>query len=241
MTDSFTDEQLGLITVRINARARRIIMRPQISGIVVTIPPHTSQRTLTNTLENFRQRLRAHQLELQKNQVEDNTKETYIDLKFRIETDLLTLTLEQGNSPKFLLRAEPGQTTIVCPPNICFNETERQEWLHRVIERALRQQAQWLLPERLRTLSILHNLPFNSCKVNVSKGRWGSCSIRKDINLSCYLILLPTHLREYVMLHELCHTREMNHGPLFWEMLNSLTEGRAKSLRKELKEYHTHF
>ena len=63
---TFTDEMLGLITVRTNARARRIIMRPQVDGVQVTVPPRTTERLLTDTLNHFRQRLRARQLEIQK-------------------------------------------------------------------------------------------------------------------------------------------------------------------------------
>lgn len=241
MPTIFTDEQLGLITVRTNARARRIIMRPQVDGVQVTIPPRTTERTLTDTLNHFRQRLRARQLEMQKMVEEKGTGTRYIDLNFSLKNDLVDITLECGTRSNFYLRTEPGRTVIVCPPDTDFNNTDRQEWLHHVVERALRSQAERVLPQRLRALSALHNLPFNTCKVNVSKGRWGSCSGRKDINLSCYLILLPPHLREYVMLHELCHTREMNHGPRFWALLDSLTTGQAKALRNELKGFQTCF
>lgn len=238
---TFTDEMLGLITVRTNARARRIIMRPQVDGVQVTVPPRTTERLLTDTLNHFRQRLRARQLEMQKGAEEKGTDSSRIDLNFRLETDLISIALERGTRKDFYLRTEQGRTVIVCPPDTDFNEPTRQEWLHRVVERALRLQAERVLPERLRALSVLHNLPFNTCKVNVSKGRWGSCSGRKDISLSCYLALLPPHLREYVMLHELCHTREMNHGPHFWALLDNLTDGKAKALRKELKEHQTCF
>ena len=50
-------------------------------------------------------------------------------------------------------------------------------------------------------------------------------------------MLLPAHLMDYVILHELAHTREMNHGPRFWELLNRMTEGKALALRKELRAY----
>lgn len=238
---TFTDEMLGLITVRTNARARRIIMRPQVDGVQVTVPPRTTERLLTDTLNHFRQRLRARQLEMQKVAEEKGTDSSRIDLSFRLETDLISIALERGTRKDFYLRTEQGRTVIVCPPDTDFNDPTRKEWLHRVVERALRLQAERVLPERLRALSVLHNLPFNTCKVNVSKGRWGSCSGRRDISLSCYLALLPPHLREYVMLHELCHTREMNHGPRFWALLDNLTDGKAKALRKELKEHQTCF
>lgn len=54
-------------------------------------------------------------------------------------------------------------------------------------------------------------------------------------------MLLPPHLMDYVLLHELSHTKEMNHGPCFWELLDSMTGGRARALRAELRRFNTDF
>ena len=62
---------------------------------------------------------------------------------------------------------------------------------------------------------------YNSLKIDTAKSRWGCCSSRKDIKLSYYLLLLPERLIDYVIVHELCHTREMNHGPRFKALLHS--------------------
>lgn len=116
-----------------------------------------------------------------------------------------------------------------------------QAWLRKVIEEALRRNAKIILPPRLYALSLRHNLPYKSVKINSSSGRWGSCSARGNINLSYFLVLLPKHLIDYVLLHELAHTREMNHGERFWALLDGMTDGKAQLLRSELRKYRTDF
>jgi predicted metal-dependent hydrolase len=106
-------------------------------------------------------------------------------------------------------------------------------------EAELRRQAIISLPGELAQLARKHGLTYQSVQIRKSKTRWGSCSSKKAINLSLYLMLLPPHLREYVLLHELCHTIHMNHSPVFWALLDRYTGGKSKELRKELKDYRT--
>lgn len=98
-----------------------------------------------------------------------------------------------------------------------------------------------MLPGRLAFLSARHELPYTKVSINAARTRWGSCSSRKSINLSLFLMLLPSRLIDYVLLHELCHTREMNHGPRFWALLDKLTQGQALALRKELRCFRPQF
>ncbi|HZK03488.1 MAG TPA: M48 family metallopeptidase [Bacteroidaceae bacterium] len=97
--------------------------------------------------------------------------------------------------------------------------------------------AKRVLPEKLFRLSKKHGLPFNKVTVRRSRTRWGSCSTKKNISLSCYLVLLPDHLVEYVMIHELCHTIEMNHSDRFWALVEKNTGGKSKELRAELRKH----
>jgi len=105
-------------------------------------------------------------------------------------------------------------------------------------EKELRIRAKQYLPAEIQRLAQQHNFQYRQIKIRKSKTRWGSCSSKGNINLSLYLMLLPPHLIEYVLLHELCHTVVMNHSADFWSLLDRHTQGRAKTLRKELRRYH---
>jgi hypothetical protein len=96
-----------------------------------------------------------------------------------------------------------------------------------------------VLPPKVRTFARQYNFKINKVFIKNMKSRWGSCSAVNNINLNLHLMRLPEHLIDYVVLHELCHTVEKNHGPGFWNLLNKLTEGRAKKLAAEMRQYRT--
>ena len=72
------------------------------------------------------------------------------------------------------------------------------------------------LPRRVLEFAALHQSPVRRVTVRNQKSRWGSCSRRGSISLNWRLIQSPTHVRDYIILHELCHLREMNHSSRFW-------------------------
>jgi len=228
----FVDKELGLFFVTENARARRLTFRTRNDMIYVTVPLGTSTDELKDAIEKLRSKLKMARV---------NQTRTFIDLNFKIEADLFKLDLAIGERKRFLSHTDAGCTHIICPPNADFNNAELQNWFHKVILEALRKNAKEVLPPRLSMLAHTHGLTYKSVSVNSSKGRWGSCSARKTINLSCYLLLLPSHLIDYVLLHELSHTREMNHGDGFWRLLDHLTNGNAKMLRNELRQFRINF
>lgn len=224
------DKELGSLVIRVNPRAKRLVFRTKSDAIYVSVPPGTTSAQITDAINRLRVKLRGFK---------EKVARPLIDLNFRIDAEYFKLSLVSGQRDKFLAHSELGEMRIICSPSADFTDENLQAWLHKVIEEALRRNAKIILPPRLYRLSGEHNLPYQSVKINSSRGRWGSCSARKAINLSYFLVLLPTHLIDYVLLHELCHTREMNHGDRFWALLNSMTGGKALELREELKGYKT--
>lgn len=102
--------------------------------------------------------------------------------------------------------------------------------------RALRQQASNLLPQRLRSLADTHGFSYNETAIKQLRGRWGSCDADQNIVLNLFLMQLPWHLIDYVLLHELTHTKILHHGPEFWHELERHLP-HAKQLRSDIRQY----
>lgn len=106
------------------------------------------------------------------------------------------------------------------------------------IEAQLRQRARRELPPALLALAAAHNIPVKRVSVRNQRSRWGACSRSGTITLNWRLVQTPPFVREYVMLHELMHVREMNHSARFWRLVAACcpryVEARAW-LRKEGK------
>lgn len=89
--------------------------------------------------------------------------------------------------------------------------------LRPAIEKHLRQLAGQELPPRVMELAALHGLSVSRVSVRNQRSRWGSCSRRGTISLNWRLIQAPGFVRDYIMLHELAHRRQMNHSEKFWQ------------------------
>lgn len=162
-----------------------------------------------------------------------------INENFKIDTDQLALRFTEGRQRQFLIRHEPHRVDIIYPPQTPFDTL--QPWLFKVITEALRKQAKAILPLRLNELAVRHGFQYTQVRINSARTRWGSCSSRGHINLSLYLMVLPRKLSDYVLLHELCHTREMNHGRNFWILMDQVTDMQARQLKDALRHYPSPF
>ncbi|MDO8578070.1 MAG: M48 family metallopeptidase [Dehalococcoidales bacterium] len=100
-------------------------------------------------------------------------------------------------------------------------------------------QAKRSLTLRLGELAQRHGFCFRRVSIRNQRTRWGSCSSKQCISLNVKLMLLPEELRDYVMLHELVHTRVHNHSPAFYAELDKVAENR-RHLTTRLKEISLH-
>lgn len=74
-----------------------------------------------------------------------------------------------------------------------------------------------VLPERCRYFAGIMGVRYGRITIRNQKTRWGSCSSGGNLNFNCLLMLAPPEVRDYVVVHELAHLKEMNHSPRFWK------------------------
>lgn len=101
----------------------------------------------------------------------------------------------------------------------------------------LRRAARVDLPPRVERIARMFGFSYGRITIRASRTKWGSCSFRNDLSLSLYLMALPERLRDYVIVHELCHTVHHDHSPRFHALVDRCLGGQERVLDRELKSY----
>ncbi len=102
---------------------------------------------------------------------------------------------------------------------------------------ALKIKTRELARNRLEHFNLHYQFKFNRITIRNQKTRWGSCSSNKTLSFNYKLALLPKELSDYIIVHELCHLKEMNHSHKFWSLVAQKVPNH-KALRRKLKSIH---
>lgn len=222
------DKELGKIVVIRNKRAKNVIARKKQNHIQLTVPYLFSLKRISTVLNSLRPKL----LELKPPKTHVITENSVIEtfsFVARISRTHLVQNLQ--------MKLKDRELIVFIPSGFDLEQESSQLIVKEMIRSALRHEAKRILPPKTRFFAEKFNLQVNSVKINKSVSRWGSCSQKKNINFSFYLLLLPEKFIDYVVLHELAHTVEMNHSENFWKLLSSFCGEDAKAISKSLRKY----
>lgn len=231
MSQTLNHDILGTVIVRFNSQAKRAIARKRNGVIQLTVPSWTEQAHIVEILDKMQSKLlqlpnHSPALILEGSKISGLTFELLIS---RHTLHIFQATLKDG----ILHLLIPQKEDIAAP--------QTQKWIHQSIRAALRSEAKRILPPLTEELAQTYGFHYQYVKINKSKSRWGSCNSHGIINLSLFCMMLPLHLIRFIILHELCHTIEMNHSSRFWMHLDRVSQGKAKELTKELRQYQPFF
>lgn len=147
---------------------------------------------------------------------------------YNIDTELYTFSFKMkfAVEPKlvnqFSAKLQNGVLTIFVPPEINLQNAKNQSVIKNILKHFLAKEAKKILPEKLTLFAKKYNFSFQEVKITAAQSRWGSCNSKKRIALSCFLLLLPENIIDMVLIHELCHTEQMNHGEKFYARLTKI-------------------
>ena len=114
-------------------------------------------------------------------------------------------------------------------------EAEPTEKLTREKVIALAEEALKVIPARVEYFARVIGVTYGKITIRNQKTRWGSCSSKGNLNFNCLLMLAPPEVLDYVVVHELCHRKQMNHSKAFWSEVEKVLPD-YKEARKWLKE-----
>lgn len=97
--------------------------------------------------------------------------------------------------------------------------------------------ARAFVQERLPVLNEHYGFSWGRVAIRKNSTSWGSCSSKRNLNFDYRILFLPKHLQDYILVHELCHLKEMNHSPRFWNLVAQVIPD-YKRHRAELRSIH---
>lgn len=220
------DEEFGRITVRRSAQARQVRIRIAPDGSLrASLPVYAPLFLVKRLLKSSRNELRAL-------------------LKNREGAIIFTDGMQIGKSHSISVRYAAINATHVkrtglhivatIPETAHVSHPEPQQAIRKEVIRALRLEAKNYLPRRIERLAEQHGFSYSSLRFSHASSRWGSCNSNGVISLNIALMKLPFELIDYVLIHELSHTRELNHSPSFWKLVESCHPNYAQD-RQTLK------
>lgn len=213
-TTHLDDAEFGTVRVRRNRQAKYVRLHMQPNGdLIVTLPVRASLRHAERLIDTSRDDIRRW-------------RETHLSM-LPIFTDgsrvghshTVHVYETPHNTPS--VRTDGLSINVYVPAQHNTNDLEIQQAILPHIEKAIQKEARAYLPRRLRYLANTHGFSYQRTRFGTPKGRWGSCSSTGTISLNVGLMLLDDTLIDYVLVHELCHTRQMNHSPTFWSLVET--------------------
>lgn len=225
---SIVDKEFGEIKIRKNKLARYVKLSVGVDGSLRASIPYYSpefavRRLVNGSRDEIRKMLTTH-----------NAKNSYQDGDLIGKTH--TLFLRKFSGEEIKISNEGNQILVQIPQELAFENPLVQSEIRKTVSKILRKQAKAYLPRRIDFLAEKYGFSFEKLRFSHTGTRWGSCSSSGTISLNIALMNLPHHLIDYVIIHELCHTRQMNHSSKFWQEVEKYCPDYKKYVQ-EIKQF----
>jgi predicted metal-dependent hydrolase len=224
---------IGEITLRRNQKAQYIRLRidPE-EGIILIVPGNLTEQSAIN----FAYDKSGWIAKSLRRKDKLKNKQTLFSEETDFKTRFHDLSIMKHSKSTIKSLVSNNKIIVWYPEYAAVEDPRIQTIVRRAIEEAWRIEAKAYIPKKVDELAKINGFKYNKVSIKKASTRWGSCSSQNNINFNLQLMRLPSHLSEYVILHELVHTVEKNHQDPFWNLLEKVLPG-ARKFDKELNNY----
>jgi predicted metal-dependent hydrolase len=207
--------------VRVSPRARRLTARVHVGGSVeIVVPVGVNAKAVREFVQRFSSWINRKVAAMQCLAESGDAVPKLVDFALtgeRFEVHML-------RAPKRGLEQRDGRLVVLAPDDAGARA---------VLQNWLKEAARERLTPPLMQLAGELNFPISRIAIRRQRTRWGSCSTRGTVSLNCSLVFLRREVVRYLFVHELAHTKHMNHSPSFWRLVEKL-EPEYRRLDREL-------
>lgn len=210
---SIIDEEFGTIALRRSARATHVRLRVAPDGrLRASLPLYAPLFLVKRLIKSSRPQLRA--------MLHEQQPAAHFEAGMQIgKSHTLVVRPSTRKQPRVVRHGQ--QVIVELPSHLTLDAPELQRELRDTVIAALRIEAKSYLTKRLAYLAGQHGYTYEKVRFSHAGSRWGSCSSTGTISLNIALMKLPFELIDYVLIHELSHTRHMNHSSDFWDQVET--------------------
>ncbi len=210
---TFEDKEFGVVTIRRSSRSHHVKISLAPNGklrasLPIYAPLFMVKRLINSSREELREMTRSQQ-------------PGYILEDGMRIGKTHTLFVAQSSKKKTTASRKKQRIFVELTKGDSLSDAAVVTTVRSVVAEALRAESKNYLPKRLALLARKMDCHYERVRFSHASGRWGSCSSSGTISLNIALMKLPHELIDYVLIHELCHTKQMNHSDKFWSLVAS--------------------
>lgn len=217
--------------IRKSKRAKRIFLRIMPGrGLEIVVPERLKHYSIENLLEEHKswieRTLEKYKIDPDKSHFAENADgvvQLPSEFCFEAVSKKIKILYQNELRPTF-------KCQIVQQPNVLGEKYLWEYWLlkgdienkrscQKILNRMIKKEAAKYLIPWLQKVSLHCNLPFQEVKIRLQTSLWGSCTRSHKISLNAKLLFAEPRLVQYVLVHELCHTKHLNHSARFWNLV----------------------
>lgn len=224
------------VSFRRSKRARHLRLQMDNEGKMTLVAPWLTPKWTINSF------LKKHTNWIEK-QLKKIEKQRKLRPEFNYRTgdvfyyfgEPITLEVKPSDRKRPTIKIRENQMLINLHRNI--NKSDGVTTVKKTIEQFYRKKAEEVIHDRLQFFNEHYDFKYNRVTLRNQKSRWGSCSRLNNLNFNWRLIMAPIEVIDYVIVHEMCHLKEMNHSPRYWRLVAE-TIPDYKEVRKWLRKNH---